>query len=105
MTKLASMNSIVLKNGKAEIQKDGQTVSILGHGEIICAEYNADQSLILCVTDQGKVELRKENGSVHKSVATNAAYATFEGHDVLVTTMKGKVELRKENGSLLKVVG
>jgi hypothetical protein len=99
------MNSVIVNNGKAEIQKDGQTVSSIGHGEIICAEFNHDQSLILCVTDQGKVELRKENGSVHKSVATNAVYATFEGHDVLVTTMKGKLELRKENGSLLKVVG
>jgi|APDOM4702015159_1054818.scaffolds.fasta_scaffold03923_3 hypothetical protein len=98
------MNSVLVNNGKAEIQKDGITVSSFGHGEIICAEFNSDQSLILCVTDQGKVELRKENGSVHKSVATNAVYATFEGHDVMVTTMKGKVELRKENGNLIKVL-
>lgn len=42
---------------------------------------------------------------MHKSVATNAVYATFEGHYISVTTMKGKVELRKENGSLIKVVG
>lgn len=99
------MNSVVVNNGKADIVKDGQTVGSIGHGEIICAELSPDNSLILCVTDQGKVELRKENGSVHKSVATNAVYATFEGHDVLVTTMKGKQELRKENGSLIKVVG
>lgn len=98
------MNSVTVNNGKVEITKDGQPVGVMGHGEIICAEYNTDQSLILCVTDQGKVELRKENGSVHKSVATNAVYATFEGNDVLVTTMKGKVELRKENGNLIKVI-
>lgn len=99
------MNTVTVNNGKAEIIRNGQTVGVMGHGEIICAEFNPDQSLILCVTDQGKVELRKDNGSVHKSIATNAVYATFEGNDVLVTTMKGKVELRKENGSLIKVVG
>ena len=99
------MSTIQVNNGKAEIHKDGIVVGSFGHGEIICAEFNHDHSLILCVTDQGKVELRKEKGSVHKSVATNAVYATFEGHDISVTTMKGKVELRKENGSLIKVVG
>jgi len=99
------MNEVFVSNGKAEIQKDGIVVGAFGHGEIICAEFNPDQSLILCVTDQGKVELRKENGSVHKSVANNAVYATFEGNDVLITTMKGKQELRKENGNLIKVIG
>lgn len=98
------MNTLEVNNGKVDIKKEGKTVTSIGHGEIICAEFNPDQSLILCVTDQGKVELRKENGSVHKSITTNAVYATFEGGDVLVTTMKGKVELRKENGTLIKVL-
>lgn len=51
----------------------------------------------------GKVELRKENSSLVRTiVSSGAVQARFSGKDILVTLSSGKAELRKENGSLIR---
>jgi hypothetical protein len=54
--------------------------------------------------NNGKVELRKDSGSLIRSDAVNADINNV-GSLILVTTVKGKVELRKESGSLIRSIG
>jgi hypothetical protein len=56
----------------------------------------------------GKVELRKDSGSLIRTIGNNDAINADINNDgslVLVTTIKGKVELRKESGSLVRTIG
>jgi hypothetical protein len=69
------------------------------------ADINNDGSLILITTDKGKVELRKESGSMVRTISSsNAVSAKFSGSEILVTTNKGKIEVRKESGSLIRTI-
>ena len=56
----------------------------------------------------GKVEIRKENGSLIRTIGTGSATSADFNSDqslVLITTLKGKVEIRKESGSLIRTIG
>ena len=51
----------------------------------------------------GKVEIRKDNGSLVRTIGNgDATNARWNGSDIVVVTTKGKTELRKENGSLIR---
>lgn len=53
----------------------------------------------------GKVEIRKENGTLLRTIGNgDATGARWSGKDIAVSTNKGKVELRKENGSLIRTM-
>ena len=55
----------------------------------------------------GKVELRKDNGSLIRTIGGGDAINADINNDgtlILVTTVKGKVELRKENGALERII-
>jgi len=58
--------------------------------------------------NNGKVELRKEDGSFIRLVgngdAINADINDY-GSLILITTVRGKVELRKESGSYIRAIG
>jgi hypothetical protein len=55
--------------------------------------------------NNGKVELRKDSGSLIRSIGNgDATNAQFSGSDIIVTTSKGKTELRKESGSLIRII-
>ena len=56
----------------------------------------------------GKVEIRKINGSLVRSIGNgDAINADFNSDKslIVITTVKGKVEIRKENGSLIRSIG
>ena len=56
----------------------------------------------------GKVEIRKDNGSLVRIIGNgDAVYADFNSDQslVVITTVKGKVEIRKDNGSLVRTIG
>ena len=56
----------------------------------------------------GKVEIRKDNGSLVRVIGNgDALYADFNNNQslVVITTIKGKVQIRKENGSLIREIG
>lgn len=58
--------------------------------------------------NNGKVELRKDTGSLIRTIGNGDAVNADINNDcslILVTTIKGKVELRKESGSLLRTIG
>ena len=58
--------------------------------------------------NRGKVELRKDNGSLIRTIGNGDAISADINTDqslVVITTVKGKVEVRKENGSLVRNVG
>lgn len=58
--------------------------------------------------NSGKVELRKENGSLIRTIGNGDAIQADINNDgslVLITTVRGKVELRKESGSLVRTMG
>ena len=57
--------------------------------------------------NQGKVELRKDTGSLIRIIGNGAVNADIsnDGSLILVTTVKGVVELRKESGSLVRTIG
>ncbi len=62
----------------------------------------------IVLVKQGKVELRKSNGSFVRIVysGNNAISADLSADEskVLVTTANGKVELRNSNGSLVRII-
>jgi hypothetical protein len=56
----------------------------------------------------GKVDIRKNNGSLVRTIGNgDAVAADFNDNQTLVviTTIKGKVEIRKENGALVRTIG
>ncbi len=62
---------------------------------------------ILKITN-GKVELRKDNGSLIRIIGNGDAVnvdISNDGSLILLTTVKGKVELRKEIGSIVRIIG
>ena len=66
---------------------------------------NNDDTLIVITYIDGKVELRKENGSLVRTiVSSKAKRARFQGSDIAVSMENGKIELRKENGSLIRTM-
>ena len=77
----------------------------IGNGDAIDADINNDGTLILVITVKGRVELRKESGSLIRTIGNGDAMgAKFSGADILVKTTKGKTELRKESGSLIRTI-
>ena len=63
---------------------------------------------MLLFIKNGKVEIRKENGSLIRIIGNgDAVSANFSENQMLIviTTIKGKVEIRKENGSLIRSIG
>ncbi len=62
----------------------------------------------ILIIKSGKVEIRKDNGSLIRTLGNgDAVMADFNGDQslVVITTVKGKVEIRKENGSLVRTIG
>jgi len=58
--------------------------------------------------NNGKVKLRKDNGSLIRNIGNGDAVSADINSDqslVVITTVKGKVEIRKENGSLVRTIG
>jgi flagellar hook assembly protein FlgD len=55
----------------------------------------------------GKIEIRKDNGALVRTIGSDAVSATFNDDQslVVITTSKGKVEIRKENGALVRTIG
>ena len=53
----------------------------------------------------GKVELRKENGALVRTIViSHAVKARFNNSDIAITLDNGKMELRKENGALIRTM-
>ena len=58
--------------------------------------------------NNGKVELRKDSGSLIRTIGNGDAIQAdinSDGSLVLITTVRRKVELRKESGSLVRTMG
>ena len=56
----------------------------------------------------GKIEIRKDNGSLIRTIGNGDAIAANFNIDqslIVITTVRGKVEIRKENGSLIRTIG
>lgn len=56
----------------------------------------------------GKVEIRKDNGSLIRTIGNGDAVSADINVDqslIAITTVNGKVEIRKENGSLIRTIG
>jgi hypothetical protein len=60
--------------------------------------------LVVITKLDGKVELRKENGSYIRTITDKALDARFFGDDIAITKADGKIELRKENGSYIRTI-
>lgn len=61
----------------------------------------------MVVVKNGRVELRKDNGGLIKTINSthgDAIAASWDGENILIETDRGKTELRKENGSLIKTI-
>lgn len=60
---------------------------------------------MLAIIKNGKVEVRKDNGSLVRNVGNGDAIAAkWSGNEIAVSTSKGKTEIRKENGSLIRTI-
>ena len=76
--------------------------------ESINDKKETDFSMNILKIINGKVEIRKDSGSLVRTIgngdAINADFNTDQSL-VAITTVKGKVEIRKENGSLIRTIG
>jgi len=55
--------------------------------------------------NNGKVEVRKDTGSLLRTIGNgDATSARWMGDDVAITTNKGKTEIRKSSGSLIRTI-
>lgn len=57
--------------------------------------------------NNGKVELRKDTGSLIRTIGNGGAVnadISNDGSLILATMAKGVVELRKESGSLIRII-
>ena len=62
----------------------------------------------LLIIKNGKVEIRKESGTLVRTVGNSDAIAAGFNSDqtlIVITTVKGKVEIRNVNGTLLRTIG
>lgn len=70
--------------------------------------FEKDYSMNILKIVNGKVEIRKDSGSLVRIIGNgDALNADFNSEQSLVaiTTQKGKVEIRKESGSLVRTIG
>ena len=70
--------------------------------------FEIDYSMNILKIVNGKVEIRKDNGSLVRTIGNgDALNADFNSDQSLIaiTTLKGKVEIRKEIGSLVRTIG
>jgi hypothetical protein len=97
------MNIVKLNGSKVELRKN--TIRVIVNKGAVDADMNNGGSLILVTTEKGKVELRKESGTLIRTISnSHAIRAKFSGSEILVKTEKGKTELRKESGTLIKTI-
>ncbi|NCA77089.1 MAG: hypothetical protein EOM90_12220 [Alphaproteobacteria bacterium] len=67
-----------------------------------------DKPMNILKINNGKVEIRKDNGALVRTIGNGDAIAADFNRDqtlVVITTVKGKVEIRKENGVLVRSIG
>lgn len=67
-----------------------------------------DKPMNILKINNGKVEIRKDNGALVRTIGNGDAIAADFNRDqtlVVITTVKGKVEIRKENGALVRSIG
>jgi len=67
-----------------------------------------NQPMNILKVNNGKVELRKDNGALIRTIGNGDAINADISNGsslILVTTVKGKVELRKENGAFIRTIG
>jgi len=78
---------------------------LIGNGDALYADFNNNQSLVVITTIKGKVQIRKENGSLVREIGNgDATQAKWYGQELAIITSKGKTEIRKENGSLVRTI-
>ena len=59
--------------------------------------------MYITLIKSGKVEIRKINGSLVRTIGNgNAIDAKWYNNEIAISTDKGKTELRKESGSLIR---
>lgn len=100
------MNIVTVKKGKVELRNDNGTVIRTFGRDAVNANLNANQSLVVVVTEKGKVELYKaDNGSMIRSFGNgDAVSATWTGKDIAVQIQSGKTEIRSESGTLIRTI-
>ena len=53
----------------------------------------------------GRVELRRENGSLDHIIGNgDATNAYWSGNEIVIQTYKGRTEIRKDNGDLIRMI-
>lgn len=102
------MNVLKVNKSKVEIYKSNgsyvRTIAV-GRGNIVFADFNLDQSLVLITYDTGKVEIFKENGSYVRAVGkSDATMARWNGKEIMIQRKNGRAELYKENGSYIRSI-
>ncbi len=95
-----------LKSGRVEIlNENGSYVGSIGGGNVVAADFNNEQTMVLLTLSNGKVELRKSSGSLVRTYNVNAIDARWhKNEEVLIYKANGKIERRKLNGTLIRVL-
>lgn len=102
-----AQNIIKLRNGRAEIiTENGSYMGYYGYGNVIAANFNHDQTLMLLTYASGRVELRKSPNTIVVTYnASNAIDAKWhKNNEILIYRADGKIERRKLNGTIICIL-
>jgi len=100
---------VIINKGKVEVRKENGSLANFiscSSGDVVSANINNDNSLVVITTSKGKVELRKVTGQFAGGIMCNgdALDAKFSGDDIVIRTSKGKTEIRGKNGNLKRII-
>lgn len=99
---------MILKNegGKLELRNDkGSFIRTIASKDVVDADLNSNETLIVITYSNGKVELRKDSGSFIRTILpSKAKKARWSGDEIAITLENGKTELRKESGSFIRTI-
>lgn len=103
--KNVDMKILLVKEGKVEIKTHGGALfGIIGNGDVVTADFNNEQNLVVLTRRNGKVEVYSENGVLFGRIGNGDAIdAKWNGDDLAITTKSGKVEVRNKTNSLIRI--
>lgn len=92
-----------MNNGKLELcNNDGTRRKLIESQNVVDADINNDETLIVVTYKNGKVKLLSINGTLVHSICEKANKARFQGDGIVVNYENGRIKIHNKNGSIIR---
>ena len=98
---------MILKLDGGRLELKGQTgnhIRTLASSNVVDADINSTNTLIVITFSNGKVELVRDNGAHVRNLVPEALGARFYGADISIRLKNGRTELVKDNGAHIRYI-